>query len=146
LRGGAFHRGGQRLTFEDANVNLFAIRHGETTWSLSGQHTGTTDIPLTDDGCQLAERMRLVARDAFGVVLCSPMRRARETCELAGFGDEPVIDSDLVEWNYGEYEGLTCKQIHEGGPGRLIYWDRRSGGEAPEHVGARKCLSSTRGR
>jgi broad specificity phosphatase PhoE len=119
-------------------VNVFAIRHGETAWSLSGQHTGTTDIPLTDNGRQLAERMRSVlATKAFELVLCSPMQRARETCELAGFGDRAVIDPDLVEWNYGEYEGLTPKQIREMAPGWLIFRDGCPGGEAPEQVGVR---------
>ena len=70
-------------------MNVFAIRHGETAWSLNGQHTGTTDIPLTDNGRRLAERMRpVLAAKPFDLVLCSPMRRARETCELAGLGDE----------------------------------------------------------
>jgi broad specificity phosphatase PhoE len=119
-------------------VNVFAIRHGETAWSLSGQHTGTTDIPLTDNGRQLAERMRSVlATKAFELVLCSPMQRARETCELAGLGDKAVIDPDLVEWNYGEYEGLTPEQIHEKGPDWLIFRDGCPGGEMPEQVGAR---------
>jgi broad specificity phosphatase PhoE len=119
-------------------VNIFVIRHGETAWSLSGQHTGTTDIPLTGNGRRLAERMRpVLARNVFGLVLCSPMQRARETCELAGFGDKAVIDSDLVEWNYGEYEGLTPKQIQEVAPGWLIFRDGCPGGEAPEQVGAR---------
>jgi len=119
-------------------VNVFAIRHGETAWSLTGQHTGTTDIPLTDNGRRPAERMRpVLARNAFELVLCSPMQRARETCELAGLGDKAVIDSDLVEWNYGEFEGLTPKQIREVAPDWLIFRDGCPGGEAPEQVGAR---------
>jgi broad specificity phosphatase PhoE len=119
-------------------VNVFAIRHGETTWSLSGQHTGTTDIPLTETGRRLAERMRLrLAGEVFALVLCSPMQRARETCDLAGLGNQAVIDPDLVEWNYGEYGGLTPKQIHEDAPGWLIFRDGCPGGETPEQMGAR---------
>ena len=119
-------------------MNVFAIRHGDTAWSRSGQHTGTTDIPLTDNGRRLAERMRpVLAANAFGLVLCSPMQRARETCELAGFGDRAIIDSDLVEWNYDKYEGLTPKQIDEVAPGWLIFRDGCPGGEAPEQAGAR---------
>jgi len=119
-------------------VNVFAIRHGETAWSLSGQHTGTTDIPLTDNGRRLAERMRpVLAKQAFALVLCSPMQRARETCELAGLGNKAVIDHDLAEWNYGEYEGLTPSQIHESAPGWLIFRDGCPGGESPAQVGAR---------
>jgi beta-phosphoglucomutase family hydrolase len=119
-------------------MQVFAIRHGETIWSLSGQHTGTTDIPLTDNGCRLAERMRAVlAEIPFELVLCSPMQRARKTCELAGLGDKAIVDSDLVEWNYGEYEGLTPKQIHKVAPGWLIFRDGCPGGETPEQVGAR---------
>ena len=119
-------------------MNVFAIRHGETAWSITGQHTGTTDIPLTDHGRRLAERLRpVLANHAFGMILCSPMQRARETCELAGLGDKAVIDSDLAEWNYGEYEGLTPKQIHEVAPNWLIFRDGCPGGEAPDQVGAR---------
>ena len=119
-------------------MNVFAIRHGETSWSLSGHHTGTTDIPLTKNGRRLAQRMRpVLATKAFELVLCSPRQRARETCELTGLGDKAVIDSDLVEWNYGEYEGLTLKQIHEVVPGWLIFRDGCPGGEMPEQVGAR---------
>jgi broad specificity phosphatase PhoE len=120
------------------NVNLFAISHGETAWSLSGQHTGTTNIPLTESGRRLAERMRpVLAKNPFALVLCSPMQRARETCELAGLGDPAVIDDDLVEWNYGEYEGLTAKQIRETARDWLIFRDGCPGGESPEQVGAR---------
>jgi len=119
-------------------VNVFAIRHGETAWSLSGQHTGTTDIPLTENGRQLAERMRPeLAGKAFALALCSPMQRARETCDLPGLGNAAVIDSDLAEWNYGRCEGLTPKQIHENAPGWLIFRDGCPGGESPEQVDAR---------
>jgi broad specificity phosphatase PhoE len=119
-------------------VNVFAIRHGETAWSLNGQHTGTTDLPLTDTGRRLAERMRPVfATNVFELVLCSPLQRARQTCELAGLGEQAVIDPDLVEWNYGEYEGLTPKQIQEMVPGWLIFRDGCPGGETPEQVSAR---------
>jgi probable phosphoglycerate mutase len=119
-------------------VNVFAIRHGETAWSLSGQHTGTTDIPLTDNGRRLAERLRpVLAKTGFALVLCSPMQRARETCALAGLGDRAVIEPDLVEWNYGEYEGLTSKEIRATAPGWLIFRDGCRGGEAPEQVGER---------
>jgi broad specificity phosphatase PhoE len=119
-------------------VSVFPIRHGETAWSLSGQHTGTTDIPLTDKGRQLAERMRpVLAKETFALVLVSPLQRARETCELAGLGDAAVIEPDLVEWNYGKYEGLTPKQINEMAAGWLIFRDGCPGGETPGQVGAR---------
>ncbi len=119
-------------------MNVFAIRHGETAWSLSGQHTGTTDIPLTDNGRRLAHRIRpVLAKGAFALVLCSPLQRARETCDLAGLGDTAVIEPDLVEWNYGVYEGLTPRQIHQTAPGWLIFRDGCPDGEAPEQVAAR---------
>jgi broad specificity phosphatase PhoE len=123
---------------ESSEQRVFAIRHGETKWSLSGQHTGTTDIPLTANGRRLAERIRPVLdRETFELVLTSPLQRARETCDLAGLGDHALIDSDLVEWNYGEYEGLTPKQIHERVPGWLVFRDGCPGGETPIEVGAR---------
>ena len=119
-------------------MNVFAVRHGETAWSLSGRHTGTTDIALTENGRRLAERMRpVLAKEVFALVLCSPMQRARETCELTGLGGRAVIDPDLAEWNYGQYEGLTPKQIHEGAPGWLIFRDGCPGGESPEEMGTR---------
>jgi broad specificity phosphatase PhoE len=119
-------------------VDVFAIRHGETAWSLSGQHTGTTDIPLTDNGHQLARRLQpVLAKEAFALVLVSPLQRARETCELTGLGARAVIDPDLVEWNYGDYEGLTLKQIHERAPGWLLFRDGCPAGESPGQVGAR---------
>ena len=120
------------------NVNVFAIRHGETAWSLSGKHTGTTDIPLTDNGRRVAERLRpVLARNVSGRALCSPMQRARETCELAGFGQNMTVDPDLAEWNYGEYESKTPEEIHKARPGWLIFQDGCPGGETPEQVGAR---------
>jgi broad specificity phosphatase PhoE len=138
IRWGPFHGSRQRLSRREAIVNVFAIRHGETAWSLSGQHTGTTDIPLTDNGRRLAERLRpALAKEDFALVLTSPMQRARETCELAGLGEAAVVESDLVEWNYGDYEGLTPKQIRERAPDWLIFRDGCPGGEAPEQVGAR---------
>jgi broad specificity phosphatase PhoE len=119
-------------------VNVFVMRHGETAWSVSGRHTSTTDLPLTDNGRRLAEFLRpVLAREAFARVFVSPMRRARETCELAGLGNAAVIDPDLAEWNYGEYEGLTPEQIHAKAPHGLIFRDGCPGGEMPERVGAR---------
>ena len=119
-------------------MNVFVMRHGETAWSVSGRHTGTTDLPLTDNGRRLAERLRTVlAREAFTRVFVSPMQRAGETCELAGLGNAAVTDPDLAEWNYGAYEGLTPGQIHEKAPDWLIFRDGCPGGELPEQVGAR---------
>jgi broad specificity phosphatase PhoE len=119
-------------------VDVFVLRHGETAWSLTGQHTGRTDIPLTEKGRRLAERLRpVLAKEVFALVLVSPMQRARQTCELAGLGTAAAIDPDLVEWNYGEYEGLTPKQIDEKAPGWLIFRDGCPGGESPAQVGAR---------
>ena len=123
---------------EDVGVSVFAIRHGETEWSLSGQHTGTTNIPLTDNGRRLAELIRpVLAQETFALVLVSPMQRAQETCQLAGLGDRAVIDRDLMEWNYGNYEGLTPQRINEVAPGWQIFRDGCPGGETPEQVGAR---------
>lgn len=119
-------------------MNVFAIRHGETAWSLSGRHTGTTDIPLTDNGRRVAEHLRAaLATERFARIFVSPMRRARETCELAGLGDHAVIDPELAEWNYGSFEGLTPEQIHRTVPDWLIFRDGCPGGESPEQVGAR---------
>ena len=119
-------------------MRLFCIRHGETAWSLSGQHTGTTDIPLTDNGRRLAERLGpVLAKETFALVLVSPLQRARETCKLSGLGDKAMIEPDLVEWNYGEYEGLTPAQIHAMAPSWMIFRDGSPGGETPEQVGRR---------
>jgi probable phosphoglycerate mutase len=117
---------------------VYLVRHAETEWSRSGQHTGVTDIPLTENGRAVARRLRpILAKESFALVLTSPLRRARETCELAGFGDRAQIEPDLVEWNYGEYEGLTAKQIREANPGWMIFRDGGPGGETPAQIGAR---------
>jgi len=117
---------------------VYLIRHGETEWSLSGQHTGITDIPLTENGRKVARLLKPVLdKETFTRVMTSPLQRARETCELAGFGERAEIDRDLMEWNYGEYEGLTPKQIHSKAPGWMIFSDGCPGGESPEQVGAR---------
>ena len=122
----------------DSSGKVFAIRHGETEWSLSGRHTGTTDLPLTENGRRLADRMRpILGQERFALVLVSPMRRARETCELAGLGHRGVIDNDLMEWDYGAYEGLTTSQIRENTPDWLVFRDGCPGGETPDQVGAR---------
>ena len=119
-------------------MNVFIVRHGETEWSLSGQHTGTTEIRLTDNGRRQAERVRpSLARHSFARVLVSPRQRAKETCDLAGLGAEAVVDPGLAEWNYGEYEGLTPQQIRSRRPDWLIFRDGCPGGETPSQVGAR---------
>ena len=118
--------------------DVVLIRHGETEWSVSGQHTGTTDIPLTERGREEARLLEPLLADAdFTLVLSSPLQRAQQTCELAGLGDRMEIDPDLIEWNYGEYEGLTPKQIHRIAPGWMLFTDGCPGGESPDQVAAR---------
>jgi broad specificity phosphatase PhoE len=117
---------------------VFAVSHGETVWSLSGQHTGTTDIPLTENGRRLATRLRpVLVNESFARVLTSPLPCARETCDLAGLATAATVDADLVEWNYGKYEGLTPTQIQATAPGWLIFRDGCPGGETPAQVAAR---------
>jgi broad specificity phosphatase PhoE len=124
------------------------IRHGETAWTLSGQHTGVTDIPLTEHGRTAARELAPLAATArFAVVLTSPLHRARETCALAGLGAQAEVDANLIEWNYGEYEGLTPKEIHAREPGWMLFTDGCPGGESPAQVGARvdQVISRIRG-
>jgi broad specificity phosphatase PhoE len=120
------------------NQQVYLIRHGETEWSLTGQHTGITDIPLTQNGRRLAKRLEaILATQRFVIVLTSPLKRARDTCELSGLGAAAQIDNDLVEWNYGAYEGLTSREIREKAPGWLLFDHGCPGGETPEQVGHR---------
>jgi probable phosphoglycerate mutase len=113
-------------------------RHGETDWSRSGQHTGTTDLPLTDEGRRQAEALapRLAGRK-FALVLSSPLGRALETCRLAGLGDVVQVREDLREWDYGDYEGMTTPQIQERAPGWYLFDDGCPHGESAEQVGER---------
>lgn len=121
-----------------ATQQVYLVRHGETEWSLSGQHTGTTDIPLTENGRKLAKRLEpVLASESFALILTSPLERARQTCELAGLGARAQIDRDLTEWNYGDYEGLTPKQIHAQAPGWMLFSDGCPGGETPAQIGTR---------
>ena len=117
---------------------LSLARHGETAWSLSGQHTGLTDIPLTEKGEQDARRLGERLREmTFARVFTSPLQRARRTCELAGFGNVAVVDPDLVEWNYGDYEGRTSQEIKAERPDWQLFRDGCPGGESPEQVATR---------
>lgn len=118
---------------------LFILaRHGETAWTVSGQHTGATDLPLTVHGERNARALGEHLRGLrFARVFTSPLQRARRTCELAGFAAEAEVDSDLAEWNYGEYEGLLMSQILAVRPGWQLFRDGCPGGESPEQIGAR---------
>ena len=117
---------------------LYLARHGETAWTLSGQHTGLTDLPLTERGEQDARRLGERLRGlTFARVLTSPLLRAARTCELAGFGSAAEVDRDLVEWNYGGYEGRTSAEIHKERPDWDLFRDGCPGGETAADVGAR---------
>lgn len=119
-------------------LELVPVRHAETEWSLAGRHTGLTDIPLTDAGRATARALAdRLSEWRFERVLVSPLRRARETCELCGLGDRAEICEELHEWDYGEYEGLTTAQIHDRRPDWNLWRDGCPGGENAEQVGAR---------
>jgi probable phosphoglycerate mutase len=117
---------------------LLLARHGETEWSLNGRHTGTTDIPLTENGRRRARGLgqRLKGR-TFALVLTSPLQRAIDTCKLAGLGEQAKVRDDLHEWDYGDYEGITTPEIHERNPGWSLWRDGCPEGESASAVGAR---------
>lgn len=117
---------------------VYLARHGETEWSITGQHTGRTDIPLTplgeDNARVLGERLRGIA---FSHVVVSPLLRARQTCNLAGFGEPAVTDRDVMEWDYGAYEGLRSDEIRQARPEWNLFRDGCPAGESIEAIGAR---------
>jgi broad specificity phosphatase PhoE len=126
---------------------VYLARHGETAWSLSGQHTGLTDLPLTERGernaSRLGERLKGLT---FAKVFTSPLQRAARTCELAGFRAVAEVDRDLLEWNYGEYEGRRSAEIHAECADWQLFRDGCPGGESPAQVGARADRVVTRVR
>jgi broad specificity phosphatase PhoE len=127
---------------------IYLVRHGETAWSLSGQHTGSTDLPLTEHGEREAAALsKRLAGLPVAAVFTSPLRRAKQTCALAGFEFNAEEDPDLVEWDYGDYEGLRTAEIHTKRPGWQLFRDGCPGGESPAQVAARaeRVLDHARG-
>lgn len=117
---------------------IYLARHGETAWTVTGQHTGLTDLPLTERGEWNARRLGESLRGlAFAKVFTSPLRRAMRTCELAGFQSAAEIDPDLVEWDYGQYEGRLTADILRERPDWQLFRDGCPGGESPQQVAAR---------
>ena len=117
---------------------IYLARHGETAWSLSGQHTGLTDLPLTENGEDAARRLgKRLEGLAVAKVFTSPLQRAARTCELAGFGAVAQVDPDLVEWNYGKYEGLRTSEIRQTRPDWQLFRDGCPEGETLDQIGAR---------
>jgi broad specificity phosphatase PhoE len=119
------------------DTELWLVRHGQTEWSREGRHTSSTDVPLTEEGVAVAKSLaERLAGERFGLVLTSPRQRARRTAELAGFPDAHV-EPGLVEWDYGDYEGLTTEQIRRRVPGWTVWTHGCPGGESAEQVGRR---------
>jgi broad specificity phosphatase PhoE len=122
----------------EAKTELWLFRHGETAWALSGQHTSWTDIPLTEQGCKRAERLRdFLNGKKFEAVYSSPRSRALETCRIAGYADQAQVEDNLQEWNYGESEGKTTHEMQEKYPGWSVWTSPMTGGETVEAVGDR---------
>lgn len=122
----------------NTSQRLVVVRHGETEWSREKRHTGRTDLPLTAEGREQASSLvaQLTGR-SFAAVFVSPLQRARQTCEIAGFGDRAVVDPDLIEWDYGEFDGLTGAEIQQRIPGWTLFGDGVIGGETIDDVAAR---------
>jgi probable phosphoglycerate mutase len=119
-------------------MEIAVVRHGETDWSAHKRHTGRTDVPLTEEGRREAERLgRLLRGRRFVLVLTSPLKRAAETCWLLGYGNEAQMCDDLVEWDYGDYEGRTTLDIRNEVPGWTIFTHGAPNGETPAQVGER---------
>ena len=128
----------RRVTMMLMAGNIWLIRHGETQWSLTGAHTGRTDLPLTEKGEQQAEALRReLSGHSFALVLTSPLQRARRTCELAGLGGAAIVEPNLTEWNYGTYEGRTTEDILRERPGWSLFRDGVPDGETLAQVGER---------
>ncbi len=125
------------MSSDETEPDVWLIRHGETQWSRSGQHTGATDLPMTAAGDEAARSLAgLLAGTSFDLVLCSPRQRARRTAELAGITDAS-IEPDLVEWDYGDYEGRTRADIQQERPDWSIWTDGAPNGETPDQISAR---------
>jgi broad specificity phosphatase PhoE len=126
------------MTDKNPGPRLVLVRHGQTPWSTEGRHTGRSDIELTDQGREQARALKpALAHWKFDRVLVSPLKRARETCELAGQGDAAELCADLMEWDYGDYEGLTAAEIQQQVPGWTIWTGPLPGGETVEQVAER---------
>jgi len=114
---------------------LVLVRHAQTQWSQTGQHTSTTDLPLLDEGRRKAEQLgRALARDDVAAVMVSPLLRAQQTCELAGIGSDARLRAELTEWDYGRYEGLTTEQVHGQAPDWNLWREGAPNGESPAQV------------
>jgi probable phosphoglycerate mutase len=125
------------VTTQERDDRVFLIRHGETEWSKSGRHTSVTDLPLTPEGERVAASLKeRLAGESFDLVLTSPRQRARRTAELAGY-PEAEVDDDLVEWNYGDYEGITTAEIRKTVPGWTVWDDPVPNGETPAQLTTR---------
>jgi probable phosphoglycerate mutase len=121
-----------------SETRLFLVRHGETEWSRSGQHTSRTDVPLNDDGVAQAEALAVrLATERFAAVFTSPRQRARETCRIAGLDERAIVTEDLAEWDYGQYEGRRTDDVRVDDPGWTIWTAAIRGGEGLDDVGRR---------